>query len=142
NIDDLHERAGSSNVLHLHGIITRSQSDKNPELTYDIDGWELKMEEKCELGSQLRPHVVWFGEPVPMIEKASLICSQVDIFMIIGTSLQVYPAARLINFAPTVSEKYLIDPKADEMFSKGNIIRIPEKAATGVLKIVENLLQD
>ena len=77
-----------------------------------------------------------------MIEKASLICSQVDIFMIIGTSLQVYPAARLINFAPTVSEKYLIDPKADEMFSKGNIIRIPEKAATGVLKIVENLLQD
>lgn len=140
NIDDLHERAGSSDVLHLHGIITKSQSDKNPALTYDIDGWKLKMGDKCELDSQLRPHVVWFGEAVPMIETASLVCSRADIFMIIGTSLQVYPAAGLINFAPRASEKYLIDPKAGEMSSKGDIIRIAEKAATGVSKLVENLL--
>lgn len=140
NIDDLHERAGSSNVLHLHGIITKSQSDKNPALTYDIHGWELKMGEKCELGSQLRPHVVWFGEAVPMIEKAALICSTADIFMVIGTSLQVYPAAGLINYAPRVSEKYLIDPKASEVSSKEDIIRIAEKAATGVSKLVKDLL--
>ena len=74
NIDDLHERAGSENVIHLHGIITRSQSDKNPNLTYPIDGWELKMGELCELGSQLRAHVVWFGEAVPMIDEAARIC--------------------------------------------------------------------
>src|SRR5471030_1585208 len=100
NIDDLHERAGSENVIHLHGIITRSQSDKNPNLTYPIDGWELKMGELCELGSQLRAHVVWFGEAVPMIEKAAQICGKADIFILIGSSLAVYPAAGLINYVP------------------------------------------
>lgn len=100
NIDDLHERGGSSNIVHLHGVVTRSQSEKNPKLTYPIQGWELKMGDTCELGSQLRPHVVWFGEPVPMIEKAAQICAAADIFVIVGTSLQVYPAAGLIDFVP------------------------------------------
>src|SRR6201996_2374500 len=98
NIDDLHERGGSTKVLHLHGIITRSQSSINPNLTYPMDGWELKMGEFCELGSQLRAHVVWFGESVPMIETAAEICHDADIFILIGTSLNVYPAAGLIHY--------------------------------------------
>src|SRR6202012_442750 len=110
NIDDLHERGGSSNVVHLHGIITRSQSSKNPNLTYPIDGWELKMGELCELGSQLRAHVVWFGEAVPMIEEAARICTDADLFILVGSSLAVYPAAGLINYVPR-SVKYIIDPK-------------------------------
>jgi NAD-dependent deacetylase len=98
NIDDLHERAGSIKVVHLHGIITRSQSSINPELTYPIDGWEIGMDEVCELGSPLRAHVVWFGEAVPMIETAARICSRAEIFMLIGSSLAVYPAAGLIGY--------------------------------------------
>jgi NAD-dependent deacetylase len=81
NIDDLHERGGSTNVVHLHGIITRSQSSVNPKLTYPIDGWEIKMDEVCELGSPLRAHVVWFGEDVPMIEKAARICADAELFI-------------------------------------------------------------
>ncbi len=100
NIDDLHERAGSTNVVHLHGIITRSQSSRKPDVTYPIDGWELKMGELCEYGSQLRAHVVWFGEPVPMIEKAARICSLADLFILVGSSLAVYPAAGLIDYVP------------------------------------------
>lgn len=139
NIDDLHERAGSSDIVHLHGIITRSQSNKNPNLTYAIQGWELKMGENCELGSQLRPHVVWFGEPVPMIETAAEICSTADIFMIIGTSLQVYPAAGLIDFVPFDAEKYLVDPKAPAI-SGNNVRVIRNGAVAGVSALVDQLL--
>lgn len=85
NIDDLHERAGSTKVTHLHGVITKSQSDRKPELTYPIAGSEIKMGELCALGSQLRPHVVWFGEAVPMIEVAAKLCKQADLFVLIGT---------------------------------------------------------
>ncbi|HEY0895932.1 MAG TPA: NAD-dependent deacylase [Sphingobacteriaceae bacterium] len=140
NIDDLHERAGSSDVVHLHGIITRSQSDKNPELTYDINGWELKMGEVCELGSQLRPHVVWFGEAVPMIGKAAAICSAADIFIIVGTSLQVYPAAGLIDFVPYDAQKFLVDPKAVTTDRSVKLIR--KKAGDGVPELVDVLLAD
>ncbi|RZM22302.1 MAG: NAD-dependent deacylase, partial [Pedobacter sp.] len=97
NVDDLHERAGSENVLHLHGIITRSQSDLDPQLTYPIEGWELRDTDVCEYGTPLRPHVVWFGEDVPMISVAANLCRIADIFIVIGTSLQVYPAAGLIG---------------------------------------------
>ena len=139
NIDNLHERAGSSEIIHLHGIITRSQSERNPNLTYEILCWELKMGEHCELGSQLRPHVVWFGEPVPMIETAAQICSTADIFLIIGTSLQVYPAAGLIDFVPNDAEKYLVDPKAPAI--TGNNVRVVrERAAAGVSALVDQLL--
>jgi len=139
NIDDLHERAKSANVLHLHGVITKSQSDRNSNLTYDIPDWELKMGELCELGSQLRPHVVWFGEPVPMIEKAVEISSDADIFIVIGTSLQVYPAAGLIDLVPAKARKFLIDPNALEISAK-NIEMISESAVIGVPLLVERLL--
>lgn len=110
NIDDLHERAGSSKIIHLHGLITRSQSSANPQVTYPIDGWEIKMGETCEFGSQLRPHVVWFGEPVEMIPTAINIVAKADILLVIGTSLQVYPAAGLRDYAPIGARKFLIDP--------------------------------
>lgn len=141
NIDDLHERGGSTNVVHLHGVITRSQSSKNPNLTYPIDGWELKMGELCELGSQLRAHVVWFGEAVPMIDKAAQICSQADIFMLIGSSLAVYPAAGLVNFVPAQVPKYIVDPKIPSVYGVGSMIKIEEKAAIGVPRLVEELLK-
>lgn len=139
NIDDLHERAGSSGIIHLHGLITKSQSDRNPNLTYDISGWELKMGELCELGSQLRPHVVWFGEAVPMIEKAAKECYVADIFIVIGTSLKVYPAAGLIDLVPAKAKKILVDPRALEISAK-NIEMIPGNAATAVPELVERLL--
>lgn len=139
NIDDLHERAGSKNVMHLHGIITRSQSSINPRLTYPIDGWEIKMGETCELGSQLRAHVVWFGEAVPMIEPAAALCSQADIFILVGTSLAVYPAAGLINYVPHMVTKYIIDPNIPTVANR-LIVEIPFKATIGVCMLVEELL--
>ena len=139
NIDDLHERAGSSRIIHLHGLITKSQSDRNPNLTYDILGSELKIGELCEFGSQLRPHVVWFGEAVPMIENAAKECYEADIFIVIGTSLQVYPAAGLIDLVPAKAEKILVDPRAMEISAK-NIEMIPENAAAAVPELVERLL--
>jgi NAD-dependent deacetylase len=142
NIDDLHERAGSHNVLHLHGIITRSQSSINPNLTYPIAGWELRMGEVCELGSQLRANVVWFGEPVPMIEKAAALCAQADIFILVGTSLAVYPAAGLINYVPRSAVKYIIDPKIPDIYNPGSIIAIAENASIGVPRLTLQLLND
>lgn len=141
NIDDLHERAGSSKVVHLHGIITRSQSSINPNLTYPIEGWELKMSDVCELGSPLRPHVVWFGEAVPMIETAAYLCSEADLFLLVGTSLAVYPAAGLIHYVPNDSLKYIIDPKIPPVSGLGSVTLVEEKASTGVPKVVEELLQ-
>lgn len=140
NIDNLHERAGSSNVVHLHGIITKAQSSKNPNLLYDIEGWELKIGERCALNSQLRPHVVWFGEPVPMIEPAAKICSRADIYIIIGTSLNVYPAAGLSDYVPQEAEKILIDPKVPGVYLP-NLRIVAEKASVGVPSIVEELLE-
>ncbi len=138
NIDDLHERAGSSDIVHLHGIITRSQSSRRPDLTYEIDGWELRMGEKCELGTQLRPHVVWFGEAVPMIEKAAQICQEADVFMVIGTSLQVYPAAGLIDLVPGSALKFIVD--LNEPSVSYDVERITEPASVGVPKLVDRLL--
>lgn len=141
NIDDLHERAGSSKVSHLHGIITKSQSDIKSNLTYPIIGTEIKMGEFCELGSQLRPHVVWFGESVPMIEVAAEICKSADIFVLIGTSLAVYPAAGLIDFVPSHVTKYIIDPKTPDVKRYKNIVTIEENAVNGVSRLKE-LLSD
>lgn len=140
NIDDLHERAGSSDIIHLHGIITKSQSAKNPGLIYDIKGWELKMGDRCELGSQLRPHVVWFGEPVPMIEKAVSVCSGAAYFLVIGTSLQVYPAAGLTDFVPNDAHKYLIDPNAEVTRNGFHVIN--KKAGEGVPELAQQLLSN
>ncbi len=138
NIDDLHERSGSTKVLHLHGEIRKSRSTLNPKLIYDIDGWELKMGDKCEEGSQLRPHIVWFGESVPELENAMGIVAKADIFVVIGTSLQVYPAAGLIDYAPAHARKFLIDP--GEIMVGPEIEIIQKGAGEGVQILKESLL--
>ena len=140
NIDDLHERGGSTNVIHLHGIITRSQSSKDSKLTYAIDGWEIKMDEVCELGSPLRAHVVWFGEDVPMIETAARVCSKADIFILVGSSLAVYPAAGLVNYVPRNVPKYIVDPNIPDV--SAGFIKIEEKAGVGVPVLVKQLLSE
>jgi len=142
NIDDLHERAGSTNVVHLHGIITRSQSSVNPELTYPIDGWELKMGEVCELGSPLRAHVVWFGEDVPMIEKAARICAGAELFILSGTSLAVYPAAGLIHYVRAGVKKYIVDPNIPAVSRLTNVVEIQAKATDGIPELVEELMSN
>lgn len=139
NIDNLHERAGSKNVMHLHGEITKARSSIDESLIYDIESWELKMGEKCELGSQLRPHIVWFGEAVPMIGSAAELVSKADVFVVIGTSLAVYPAAGLVSYAPVQSEKYLIDPKLNEVYGISNLNVIQEKATTGTEILLQKL---
>ncbi|MBE7177500.1 MAG: NAD-dependent deacylase [Mucilaginibacter polytrichastri] len=140
NIDDLHERAGSTDVLHLHGIITRSQSSKKAKLTYPVEGWEIPDGAVCELGSPLRPHVVWFGEAVPMIEKAAMVCTMADIFILVGSSLVVYPAAGLVDYVPDEAEKYLVDKKIPHIpFSPEWHIH-EDAASVGVPDVVHELL--
>lgn len=141
NIDDLHERAGSTKVTHLHGIITKSQSDLKSNYTYPIQGTEIKMGELCEFGSQLRPHVVWFGEAVPMIEVAAEICRQADIFVLIGTSLAVYPAAGLMDFVPSITPKYIIDPKTPDVRRYKNVMSIEKNAVEG-MKVLQTMLSN
>jgi len=141
NIDDLHERGGSTKVIHLHGIITRSQSGIKANLTYPINGWELKMGEMCELGSQLRAHVVWFGEAVPMIETAAQICAKAELFILVGTSLAVYPAAGLINYVPRDVTKYIIDPKIPTT-TNNRMVEMPYKATVGVPMLIDELMEN
>jgi len=140
NIDDLHERAGSTKVVHLHGIITRSQSSTNPDLTYPIKRWELGMDEVCELGSPLRAHVVWFGEAVPMIEEAARICAGAELFILSGTSLAVYPAAGLIHYVRSGVKKFIVDPHIPDVSRLTNVVGIPTKATVGIPEIVNGLL--
>ena len=140
NVDDLHERAGSSNVLHLHGELKKVRSTGDPSLVYTLDHWELKMGDVCEKGYQLRPHIVWFGEAVPAFEKAVQIAEQADLFLVIGTSMVVYPAAALINYVPSQAPKYYIDPKAFPVSGVANLSVIQEKAGTGVPKLVDELM--
>lgn len=142
NVDDLHERAGSSNILHLHGELRKARSTVDPSLVYEIKGWELKAGDCCEKGSQLRPHVVWFGEAVDNIIPAAEISQQADIFLIIGTSLAVYPAAGLVHNVPEKSPKYLIDPTASFSGTVPNLNIIREKAAKGVPELVQQLLDE
>ena len=140
NVDDLHERAGSSNILHLHGELKKVRSSIDPELIYLLDGWELKIGDNCELGSQLRPHIVWFGESVPMIEQAVSIIADADILIVIGTSMAVYPAASLINYVNIDIPKYYIDPKAFQVSGIENLTIINENAGIGVPSLVKKLL--
>ncbi|MBK7174029.1 MAG: NAD-dependent deacylase [Bacteroidales bacterium] len=141
NVDDLHERAGSTKVLHLHGELKKSRSTIDDDLVYPIKGWELKQGDTCEKGSQLRPHIVWFGEAVPLIEEAAEITSTADIFVVIGTSLNVYPAAGLIHYVKPSVPKYLIDPNAMNIPGIGNLSIICEKAGIGVPVWVEDLMK-
>ena len=137
NIDDLHERSGTKNVLHLHGQLRQSKSTLD-ELVYQIEGSELILGDLCPNGAQLRPNVVWFGESVPMMEKAIEIVKKADLFIIIGTSLNVYPAASLIHYTLSSCEKYIIDPNAEHV---EDIKVIRELASVSVPKLVNQILE-
>ncbi len=143
NVDNLHERAGSSRIIHLHGELNKVRSTGNSKLIYD---WteDLNEGDLCEQGHQLRPHIVWFGEMVPMLEPAIQECETADIFIIIGTSMQVYPAAGLISYAKSGSNIYYIDPKPNishELRGRPGLQIIAEKATIGVIELVDKLLK-
>lgn len=139
NIDDLHERAGSEKVTHLHGVITYAQSSENANLVYPIDGEEIKMGDVCELGSPLRPHVVWFGEAVPMMEVAAKICRKADFFVLIGSSLAVYPAAGLVHYVRNQTPKFIIDPKIPDLQGLNHLTKIQKSATEGVKDLIKYL---
>jgi NAD-dependent deacetylase len=142
NIDDLHERAGSTNILHLHGNIrlAKSSGPNQEKKLYPIDGWELTKNDLCEEGYRLRPHVVWFGEAVPALEDAIPLIESADVFVVIGTSLQVYPAAGLIHYAPKTATKILIDPNLDSFSIPSDFIKIA-KNSTAVIQDLKDLLK-
>jgi NAD-dependent deacetylase len=140
NIDNLHERAGSTKVLHLHGELTKAKSTAHPELIYDIGYKDINPGDLCERGCQLRPHIVWFGEAVPMMDEAVRLTSSADIFVVIGSSLNVYPAAGLIEYAPKKASLWLIDPNEVYVPSKLNVEVIKKKASEGVAILTERLL--
>lgn len=138
NIDDLHERAGSTNVLHLHGEIFKMRSERNESLVYEISG-DINLGDKADDGAQLRPHIVWFEEPVPMIEEAVPIVHQAEIFVVVGTSLVVYPAAGLVNYARTEIPKYIVDKRIPYTSYVSNITAIEKPATEGVKELLEML---
>lgn len=142
NVDNLHEKAGSTNVIHLHGQLFQCRSTIDESLVYDMDGWELKLGDLCEKGSQLRPNIVWFGELVPMMEMAAKEAYEADIFMVVGTSLVVYPAAGLLDLVGDEVPKYVIDPKLPQVSGRPNLHLIEEKATVGVEKVRQSLLAD
>ncbi len=140
NVDDLHERAGSTKVVHLHGSLFESRSSLDENLIYPIKGWEIKLGEKCELGAQLRPNIVWFGELVYKIEEAMEITSRADLFLVVGTSLQVYPAASLVHYTRPGVRKIIVDPKKpDGNLFESDIEFVIDGAGAGMEKVVEML---
>lgn len=139
NVDNLHERAGSTKVLHLHGLLSEARSEDNPDLVTHIGSKPIKLGDKASDGSQLRPNVVWFGEPVPMIEKAAEAVMDADIFIVVGTSLAVYPAAGLVNYSPGGIPKYLVDPSETEMRMTSEWEHIQETAAIGLPSLAKKL---
>lgn len=139
NIDDLHERAGSTKVLHLHGEICKMKSEKIDGKSYVIKG-DILPGDIAENGHQLRPDIVWFGEPVPMIEKAISVIQKAQIFILIGTSLQVYPAAGLINYVPAMVPKYIIDKQIPQIEGLTNTIPIESTATTGIDLLIKKYL--
>jgi NAD-dependent deacetylase len=146
NIDNLHERAGSSHVIHLHGELMKVCSSRDPNNPHYIktlksEEWEVNLGDKAGDGSQLRPFIVWFGEAVPEIETAIKFVEKADIFVIIGTSLNVYPAAGLLNYAPENAEIYLIDPKPVSINSHRNVHFIQKGGSEGVAELQKLLIE-
>ena len=139
NIDDLHERAGSKNVLHLHGEILKSRSTIDPSLIYDLNSDEIHMGDLCELKSQLRPHIVWFGETVPELKRAAAIVSECDIFIVVGTSLVVYPAASLVDYVSSQAKKFVVDPDNSSINLPGYHF-LHQTATTGIPEIIHQLI--
>ena len=144
NVDDLHERAGSKGIIHLHGELLKVRSVQDESLIYDCTD-AIKMGDTCELGAQLRPHIVWFGEMVPMLALAAKHIAEAEIVLIIGTSMQVYPAAGLVGYAPPFCPVYYIDPKPSinyELKHNKNLTVVAEKATIGVKQVVDQILSD
>lgn len=142
NVDDLHERAGSTNVIHLHGMLREARSENDPNTVIDIGNSEIKLGDKASDESQLRPNVVWFGEPVPLIEKAASIIPSADICIVIGTSLVVYPAAGLIDYVQEKALKFIVDPSNPDMYGYKKWNHIKEPAKTGMVKLKEELINE
>lgn len=141
NVDDLHERAGSTNVIHLHGMLRQARSSDDPDLVTDIGASEISPGDKAEDGSLLRPNVVWFGEPVPMISAAADYVQTAEIFVVIGTSLVVYPAASLTDFVKPAVPKFIVDPSEPGLYDMANWQHIKENAGTGVPKLKKILIE-
>ncbi len=144
NVDNLHERAGSTHVLHLHGELSKVRSSVDESLIYERDetNWEVKRGDLCEKGSQLRPHIVWFGEAVPMIEEAAFITREADIFIVVGTSLAVYPAAGLVDFVGRNVPIYVVDPNLPDIRPHPNLTLIQAPATTGLSELVSRLMSE
>ncbi len=140
NVDNLHERAGSSQVIHLHGELFKSRSTLDETLIYDMDQWELKLGDTCEKGSQLRPHIVWFGEMVPMMETAVKFARQAEVFIVVGTSLVVYPAAGLINYVSPNALKFIVDPNTPQVSTLLNLHLIAKTGSEGLAEVRDTLL--
>jgi NAD-dependent deacetylase len=141
NVDDLHERAGSKHVIHLHGSLFESRSTLDPALVYPIQGWELNEGDKCEKGSQLRPNIVWFGEAVPKMEEAAAYAAEAEIFVVVGTSMVVYPAAGLIQYAPPFAPKFVVDPGQPEIGHFKNLQFITKRATEGMVELQAVLMK-
>ncbi|WP_250631539.1 SIR2 family NAD-dependent protein deacylase [Rhodoflexus caldus] len=138
NVDDLHERAGSKNVIHLHGSLFKMRSSKDESLVFDIKE-DIKLGDKCPLGSQLRPHIVWFGEAVPLIETAAEIVASADAFIVVGTSLQVYPAAGLIEETRDAIPKFVVDTKIPYISPRLGFNALEGKASEGMERVKDEL---
>ncbi|MBN4066104.1 NAD-dependent deacylase [Candidatus Amoebophilus asiaticus] len=142
NVDDLHERAGSKDIIHLHGELFKSRSTVDPALVYDLEGTEINIGDLCDKGSQLRPHIVWFGEMVPMMEVAAQITQKADILIVVGTSMVVYPAAGLIDYVNKNASIYIIDPNMPPVNLQHDTVQfIEETSAKALPELVEKLLQ-
>lgn len=139
NVDDLHERAGSSRIIHLHGELRKCRSSIDPSLIYPIEGTDLKLGDSCQKGSQLRPHIVWFGEMVPEMDRAIEVTKRADVVIVVGTSMVVYPAAGLIDQAPAHAPKYIVDPQRPPILDPRNIEFVELPAGKGVPALVQRL---
>lgn len=140
NVDDLHERAGSSHVIHLHGKLMESRSTRDEQLVYPMTSDEIQLGDVCEKGHQLRPNIVWFGEQVPLMEQAMQEAATADVFLVVGTSLQVYPAASLLHYTRPDCPIYIIDPNQPPVSAGPNVHFVREPATTGVPRVAQELL--
>lgn len=142
NVDDLHEKAKSKNILHLHGQLFQSRSTKNEQAVFEIEGWELKLGDKAPDGSQLRPNIVWFGEAVPMMERAIDEVSNAELMIVVGTSLQVYPAASLVDYVPRSCRILVVDPGEVNVMARRNVRYIQMPATSGMEEAVRILREE
>lgn len=140
NVDDLHERAGSSHILHLHGKLMEARSTRHEELVYPMQSDIIRLGDLCEKGHQLRPNIVWFGEQVPLMEQAMHEAATADVFLVVGTSLQVYPAAGLLHYTRPSCPIYIIDPNQPPVSAGPSVQFVREPATTGVPRVAQELL--